>query len=351
MMIPMIKRGLSFVLGGLVLASVGAGCGDDGGGGGAGNIEDLPAAYARATCDIFEECFGSFADGVFDDCVGILRSQIEDQTLPLWESAIAAGTLEYDGAAANRCLDAVRSASCGDVTITPRSCENVFVGSVALGSSCATSEECAGEAYCMVESMCPGTCTATRGSGMPCADDDECNTDLVCISGSCGTPVGEGASCTDEDECAGLLSCFNDRCTSFPDLATAGMGDACDPEAGTLCRAGLSCVIVGFDPATETVNWECVGRSSSGGACNFGIPDPCPGGQACDADIGTGSFEGTCQALPTAGMPCETECAGDLECLEGTCRALQRLGSSCTSGDECYSSECSGGVCVAPACL
>ena len=333
-----------------VIGGAFAGCGG-GGGGDAANIEDLPNAYAQATCDVFEECFGSFADDVFGSCVEFLRSQIEDQTLPLWESAIAAGTLEYDGAAANRCLDAVRGASCAAVTLEPAACTDVFVGSVATGSSCATSEECAGDAYCLVESMCPGTCTATVGSGMPCGDDEECSTDLVCIDGTCGSPVGEGASCVDDDECAGFLSCFNDRCTSLPDLATAGSGDSCDPDAGVLCRPGLSCVVVGFDLMTETVMWECVGSSSSGGACNFGAPDPCPSGQACDADIGSGSFEGTCQQLPTAGMPCEVQCATDLECIDGTCRELQRLGSSCTSGEECYSSECSGGVCVTPSCL
>lgn len=325
------------------------GCGEDGGGG-AGAIEDLPSAYARATCDIFEDCFGSFAEDVLGDCEEALRAQIEDQSLPLWESAIAAGTLEYDGSAANRCLDAVRGASCADVTVEPAACTDVFVGTVAAGSSCSTSEECAGDAYCLVEAACPGTCTASTPSGGACADDDECAVGLACIGGMCGAPAGEGASCADDDECAGFLSCFNDRCTSLPDLATAGMGDACDPEGGMLCRAGLSCVITGFDPGTETVTWECVGASSSGGACNFGVPDPCPSDQACDADLSSGSFEGTCQALPTAGMLCEVDCADDLECISGTCRALQRLGSSCTSGDECYSSECSGGVCVSPSC-
>jgi len=95
--------------------------------------------------------------------------------------------------------------------------------------------------------------------------------------------------------------------------------------------------------------FECVGASSSGGTCNLGFPDPCPSGEACDAMpfMAGGSFEGSCQALPVAGEPCDQgRCVPGSTCDGTTCRATQHLGGACTADGECYSGNCDGTTCV-----
>ncbi|UJR80023.1 hypothetical protein [Sandaracinus amylolyticus] len=334
-------------------------------GGGSITLDEYGAESAEATCATIERCYGpDLVEALAGpDCVGSAQRTLEQASLPQIEAAIAAGTVQYDGAAARECVDAVADASCAAIDrASLPACEDAFVGTVAAGGACALDEECAGDAFCRIELTCPGTCQARVPSGSACEGDDECQAALRCLGGTCQAPAREGAACGGgtEIECAAGLVCLGQQepsatmpegrtglCRSLPATQTAAIGATCDPDNGPLCVSGVSCALIGVTAGTTPV-FECVAASTSGGACNLGFPDPCPFDHTCEGvDLAMGDFEGTCVALPRAGEPCpNNRCGRDAWCSSGTCRAVQSIGSACTSDADCFSGFCDGGTCA-----
>jgi hypothetical protein len=93
-------------------------------------------------------------------------------------------------------------------------------------------------------------------------------------------------------------------------------------------------------------------QAEPGGSCFLAIPDQCPSGEYCDADIDAGEYTGSCRDVPAAGQDCAsmvfsaTGCQPYHACVDGTCRELQRLEGSCTADDECYGGNCAAGSCA-----
>ncbi len=321
-------------------------------------FEEVPDRYAAAACDHLDQCLGPLSEILFgSDCPGAVAREIADTSVPLWEAAMEAGTLEYDPKAAADCLDRIRTAGC-DASFPRGVCDDVFRGTVAVGEDCTIHEECAGDAYCDLGTGCPGQCRQRGAAGAGCDTDDACRTGLACMDASCAAPLAAGSPCSDEDACGGLSTCLDGRCAPLRDTFVAAVGESCDPEAGRGCVEGASCVLTGFDATTSTPEWTCESPSSSGGPCKVGFPDPCPSNEYCDADPATTlEFEGTCQPRRGAGQPCEDggdlgtqQCSSGLECLDGVCGSRKRLGDSCSSGGECLSGNCESGTCAAPMC-
>src|SRR4029453_15680377 len=69
-------------------------------------IDELPAAYAKVSCDVTRACWG----GVFDilvageNCEANAETGITDE-LPRIKSAIEAGKVRYDGKKFQACID------------------------------------------------------------------------------------------------------------------------------------------------------------------------------------------------------------------------------------------------------
>lgn len=351
------------------------GCGGDshgGGGGGATDLEDVPAAYAGVICDGFETCGGEIIDlflGSGFDCRAEFTSGAEDTALEQWRTAIAAGTVTYDGAAMTDCIEAVRALGCDlFANRLPAVCEDALEGTVPLGSACNIDAECAGPAYCtsIEEAMCPGTCAARVGSGMPCSRSEGCESGLTCESGSCQAPVAEGGACEGDTmrACEFGLACIGSdgatpgTCRDPATLFTAADGATCNPMGGPLCTGDLSCTVETL--GAGGVTFQCSPPVTSGAACRPGIPDPCPDDEYCaDIDPMMGDIDGTCTALPTAGTACAAvlfgaRCATGLRCDDSgamdLCVTVSRLGGSCASNTGCHSGLCEAGVCVTPTC-
>lgn len=342
-----------------------AGCGDDGGGGGSVTLDEYGAGTAAATCEIFEECYGTDLLETFAgaDCVGRFSRIYDEAVVPQLEAAIAAGTITYDGGRAAACLDALESAGCGIVDrMPPPPCDEALVGTVAPGGACALNEECSGDSYCRIEAACPGTCQARVSSGAPCSADDACQAGLRCFDGACQAAAGEGAACGGPSgiECAGGLVCIGAQdagagtpgrtgnCQPVTTVQIGAVGDLCDFQGGMLCQPGLSCALTGVSGGTTPV-FECVAAASSGGTCNLGFPDPCPFDHTCEGVMpGMGDFEGTCTPLPGAGEPCRSgRCADGTRCAsDDTCRTVQGLGGACTEDADCFSGYCDAGACA-----
>jgi hypothetical protein len=342
-----------------------AGCDDGGGGGDGPELSELPAIYAGTVCDQMMTCYGELAEAVgvsVADCDTLLTATLEDGAFPVWEAAAEAGTIDYDPSRVQACLDVLAGSYC-DVAINriPDACYDVFNGQVEDGGACHANVECGSEAYCRSTDSCPGICVARVAAGGDCEDTIECASGLTCQDTVCALPAGEGDDCgtatVDGPECTAGLVCVREgadipgTCTDIAESMVGTEGQDCSPDTGIYCVSGLSCAVEQILPPTMT----CVAPSASGGACWYGVPDPCPDGEICDADPFSADAEGTCVPAPGAGAPCVGswlggQCDTGLRCVDDVCRGVQRIGASCTGGGECYSGVCEGDVCVAPEC-
>lgn len=328
-------------------------------------IEMVGTLYADALCSAIHTCYGdtigAFVTGAPSQaaCQHQAELAFEDGALPRFQAAIAMGTLTYDGSQAAACQAATMALGCGIVSSrSPAACRAMFVGHVAPGGACALDEECMGDAYCSVDTACPGSCQARVTSGGACTRDAACADGLRCASGHCSTPALEGASCqgTTGVDCAGGMICAggsstaNGTCRSVATIMSGAAMGACNLQQGQFCMAGLSCEVAGITSMTCVTDGIAVGMP-----CHLSLPDECAEGAYCNGpDISRGVLDGTCAPLPTAGQPCATVVAG-LRCAVGAhcnamnnCATVQETGGACTEDGDCFSGRCASGACVAP---
>ncbi len=355
-------------------ADGGAGGGNNGGGGnnnggGGGNVpsefdrEELAATLARATCDFLFNCgWQDFLGlGDKDACVAGNTGNFADGSFVQLEAAIADGRVSYDATKARACLEAFATRECNNLEEAPTICEEVFVGSAALGDPCEIDEECA-EGYCELDDACPGTCVAYAPLGESCADV-ECERGLDCDENlTCVEYAGEGEPCGGDGgaNCGGgIFVCDGETeepnsgtCRPLGNLFSAEEGQACNPQESLFCEPGLSCVLTGVGEMGLT--WECRARAEAVGAdCFGGVPNHCPDGTYCAGiDFAAGMTQGTCTALPGEGDAClEVDlvppCGPNLDCgsESNTCVARARNGTACNEDDQCFSERCVEGTC------
>nr|HEX4314986.1 hypothetical protein [Kofleriaceae bacterium] len=159
----------------VALALVVAGCGGD------PSISDLFHDEVSNVCHRVFDCkdqydasmhtgetFEDYAGGsTVDECVtnadGFLGSAADEA-----QAAVDAKRVKYDGAQAQKCLDAFDAETCdevleqnGQTEITPTACAGVFTGLVATGGSCTEDIDCASDDGC---DGAPMTCGGGDGS-------------------------------------------------------------------------------------------------------------------------------------------------------------------------------------------
>jgi hypothetical protein len=359
---------LPFLFGGLVLSACSSSHGDDAGGDASGPsvpIEEAGPRLAALLCDTLETCYGPTVADLLGGgplgCAGTFEATFENQTLPAWQAAIAAGTLAYDGTRFAECEAALRELGC-DLTITRFQdlCEGALVGTLGPGAACSLDEECLGESFCdHTGGACPGTCQARGMAGAACTDDAGCRSSLLCSAGSCRAPGGVGASCEGPTNvrcgpgtiCLGAdaMAMRAGTCRTVDDAFSAALGASCDPQS-QLCQEGLACQLDTIAGGMPT--FLCVTPAAAGGACRIAIPDACEGGLVCDGvNPMVLDFDGTCAPAPGPGAPCGgllARCAAGSRCVDGTCTSVSENGGTCATGAGCFSGACDGGVCVAP---
>jgi hypothetical protein len=331
------------------------------------SLDDYPTAYATALCRVFERCWTAFTDGVGDDCVAYLEKVARAGRFNRVRDAVNEGRLSYQPEALSACVAALEQASCADVDLL--ACSDLVIGQKQAGESCELDEECAGDTQCLVQSSCPGSCGPRAKLGEACSEFNECERGLSCAEdalgdGSCVETAQLGEMCGSLRPCAGLLRCEGlDRSTPLPTGTCRSNvvphdgeeGAACDGLGATLCRPGLVCTFLQEDG--QTVG-RCQPSATSGGACTFSTPSPCPKGEYCHIEtaLGVKPPTGTCKATPKLGETCRygtihvAPCALDQECHPETnvCVQGKQLGEACTVDEECFSGDCdAGGQCVA----
>lgn len=283
-----------------------------------------PAALA-AICHLDVLC------GTFPDQATCLSSeQAQPHLYDTLGVDIASGKVVYDGKSARTCLDAVNAlASCSRSTYAALealdpTCSAIFTGTVAAGSACFFSQECAGHGTCAStctgDACCAGTCASTPvAEGQPCSFVGAvCASGTRCSGGTCQVVPGLGEPCGPPNhpaDCVSPLYCDPATSICTAPVATGGPCrvslssydcasalDVCDPATSTCKPRGpiggpcsgssstIGCVFYGMcDQSTNT----CVQRPAVGAACDPNTPD-CLGG-ACDPT------SHVCTLPPTAG--------------------------------------------------
>jgi hypothetical protein len=299
-------RGTTVVMAIAVLCACG---GDDG-----ISASDYAEAIEDANCDWLMEC------GFIKERAACTDSWFSTTGLETLVGGTKDGTVSYDESAAAACADEVRDADCNFTGLRSGldgECQDVFEGKVAVGGSCYFSDECEGEAACLLidnnceMACCPGTCTAwpVLADGQPCDGSipGRCGNASYCG----GTPlicralVGEGQPCEDFGACQDPMLC-NIFVASPVCLRPVATGETCRLDALLPC--------IDYRDACDPATLKCVRSPAIGEAC---IPDgiPCQGFAYCSANV--------CTQNPGAGGACNSDvrCLQDLECIGGVCTA------------------------------
>jgi len=318
----------------LAVALLALGAGTCGGGGRSVPLDDLAGDLLDAECDFLVACAAAP-----DRTTCLASIGVDSAELATLKADVAAGIVVYDGQAAAACLDVYKSlTSCKQTAIgdlgqkLDAACGHVFTGTVAVGSACFFSEECANEGICdrttcTSSGCCAGTCHAKPTAIPPGGDcsnplpDQDCVDGTVCTAdpgggGTCKAPLAAGAPCGPYDRCAPPYQCGGtiDPVTNEGTcVAPPGTGQACDM-SGNCDDARDVC-----DQTTRV----CTSRIAVGGAC--AAPATCVGYANCD---GT-----TCVAVAGPGASCDSaldSCLLNLSCDTTTMQcALPPASPSC----------------------
>lgn len=374
------------------VSSAGGRAGSSGGGGSgattdAREVDDFHRSFWQALCRKLFRCSSANDDDIgFKAALGTEARCVDmvaelERRRPRFidlKQKLASGEVRFVPASAAACLE--EASRCGygnrsDLESHGPACRAVFEGSVALGEPCQRGEECAGDARCAIDEVCPGKCRARAALGETCdtfrdCDDTagvtECRYSAASQGSSCvrvtiaaaadmGQPctavLGEGISFV---PCAAGLWCDGDASAS-PSTGTCRAplldGALCDNN-DDLCVDGDSC----FDLKTcKPLEFG----TRAGDACDDAV------GPYCDPFARLSCVSGKCQVLGdgSPGSACSTgdihgelDCNGATRCDGGsagtspTCQPLLATGAACRSRAQCTSGACANDVCAAAYC-
>lgn len=271
----------------------------------------------------FNFLFGRYASE--QDCKDSGFSFVDPSDVEEVTNAVNAGRITFDVAAANTCLNDLKTKLAAGRCATkfdgdlPSSCANAFKGKVEIGNVCVTDESCGENAYCdIADTGCTGTCKAHQMDGQTCVDE-ECLEGSSCNDGTCVKKgsVADGASCTEDEQCGNTSNCSEGVCTTISDATIANMGESCGlGGAPPLCKPGLVCTDINFMTGTGT----CGTPKAAGGDCYLFAE--CGPNLRCEgANVGTRT-PGKCVAVGGVGATCDTaliDCQTGLTCVNDQC--------------------------------
>ncbi|MBZ4411941.1 hypothetical protein K8640_27360 [Myxococcus sp. XM-1-1-1] len=289
------------------------------------SMEDFGTQVVQALCARAQRC-GEYVRA--SACEDDMRQWNRPQSLGLgtrYEDSLESGRLRFDGAAAQRCLDALRGRSCSEPALSDAAWQygieyepacQLFVQQ-GPASGCGMNLDCGSEAYCghTSQNACEGTCTPRGAEGQAVTHPWKCAPGLV-FEGStrtCMKPVEENVSCVRQ----------HPNGTSFSLPCAQGLW--CDWNGYRTCRPvgaeGDVCEDVGYYPCGPSLvcnGNRCAPHVKEGHLCNAPPYDVslgflvtvCQRELFCDADP---SNPGLCRPRRAE----RQECRLDTECQEG----------------------------------
>jgi hypothetical protein len=217
-------------------------------------IHELPA-NRKAEC-----CKGGHTMRLTSECSRVLSFALREKSVSL------------DPADVDKCAEAMTKATegCGWVTPLhgklPAACDGIIKGTVAEGSRCRASLECADGLRCFGSgTTSAGTCRKPVGKGGPCSHSVDtlasytlqASSDLkhpecagYCARRWCADTVPVGGACSVSVECGAGRYCIDKKCAEGP-----------LPEAGKPCRGGLCA------EGARCVAGQCAPLGKDGEAC------------------------------------------------------------------------------------
>jgi hypothetical protein len=156
--------------------------------------------------EIWNNHYPHFTD--VPSCIQAQREQATSAAQPTptgaltTEGDLSEGIVHFDPAAAEQCLDELRSAgsSCDHpadlAALLALLCRGALVGTRPAGATCANNEECASDGVCDQQKH---VCQAFAEAGEACGPNTNCDfyAGLICLSsGTCGPASANGQACT-----------------------------------------------------------------------------------------------------------------------------------------------------------
>jgi hypothetical protein len=255
---------------------------------------DLAARFAQSFCSSIQSCCAASGYSTAT-CESSLQATLDASVATM----VADPKVTYDAAAAARFIDAYSAiaAACTDKSLSTAATvqlDDVFKGTVALGGSCGSTQDCvqkegnyvtcdtgvctlgasnsATAAHALLGQACIGTCTNFGTSGN-CSSDPSvawsstptggyCWTSdgVYCTGGTCATVPTIGQACGGDSFCEIAGHCDNSVC-----VAATATGQ---------CAGSNACVSTSY---CDAANWMCKPKKANGAACNS--DEECAGGQ------------------------------------------------------------------------
>jgi uncharacterized protein (TIGR03382 family) len=192
------------------------------------------------------------------------------------------------------------------------------------GISCADTNVCNGEEYCL-----DGVCLADEF--LDCDDGNPCTEDTCDVTSGCSSQnVSEGTPCPNDNLCDGAEVCIMGNCQTGATLDCDDQNicttDQCDPVAGCQHPPAPS------QTACEDGNLCTGGDFCQAGLCTQGSPVDCGDGNLCTQD--------SCDALSGCqyeALPDGTNCGGGM-CAEASCSQGECVSNdpdACQDDDPC----------------
>lgn len=283
----------------------------------------------------------------------------------------------YNPTIAGQCIAAMSALSCADHNEQPTECHGMFTGTLAIGSACVDSGQCACGYCAFAGATCAGVCQTRVGKGDMCKNSSACPDNYSCNQGKCmsnapgpGEACFPGSACPPNHHCAlvdanaGICKKIQEpgqACTSNEDCST---GCNADGKCANLPKPGQDCT------SQNCVTGElCMGLVNGQGKCKVpALGDPCSGapdscGLALRCLLGS-SGPAICQPAAGLGEACigQGQCKGiELTCIlqdlgKGKCQLVPGKGAACSLKDPSSGLEfscmppylCIAGVCADP---
>jgi len=363
---------------------------DSGGSGSTIPANQINESIADAYCEVMTNCTFAGDDSLFSALVSATDraacrsffTRLVDREFTAIEAQVQSGAITYDSTAFARCIAAVES-SCNFDELS--GCNDAFEGKVALGGTCESDLDCAGDAKCDVSfssgDACPtSSCVARVARGEACDFDGDCSqsagpTTCTSASDSCvpftiETNVALGARCDEafnannvtRRTCADGLVCLYEETEgvdqAFCRQPLAQGSDCTDSEIP--CGKGLVCLpTTGTEgetcqplPIVRTVGANCNVNPAAGPLTICSVVDQlgCDNGKC--KKWGDGKAGAYCDVAFETGFSCDR----GLYCTTAsTCAAQKAAGMECDDSDECLDGYCDTsteqtGVCVSTVC-
>ena len=313
-------------------------------------------SLAAAVCKSLLDCLGEqklrgLVDG--EDCETRFAASYAQGDFGTLHDSLRRGRIELHADSLEQCYADTRALGCELQTQRlPASCQSALQGSVALGETCTSGADCAGQGFCPT-TACPRVCSPLRSAADSCKRDEECKIGLICTQEKCAAPAAVGDACAGASgsvcalgtSCVGSTTDKAGTCQKNADVQVGELSAVCTP-GGSLCKESLSCAYDGDQ------GFNCQPSAESGAPCHLALPTQCPTDEYCTAEDVTS--DGQCSALPKDGEACVlgSECAAGHVCMKAgdsstVCKRVRDLAGACDADAMCRSGRCAQGKCAA----